>query len=124
MKSNLFQSSLINLNLFLMANVPSQRFIKKNANSDYIQVVEESPPPHNFTYPQPSRTSSQIRQDLSASLNPDEFGSAEAMEYTPSNTSQNNNSVPSQLVTQTNSNFNVSNAKASVTAFPNGQTIS
>lgn len=57
-------------------------------------------------------------------MNVDDFGSAEAMEYTPSNTSQNNNSIPSQLVTQSNSNFNISNAKGSFNAFPAGSTVS
>ena len=61
---------------------------------------------------------------MSGSINPDEFGSAEAMEYTPSNTSQNNNSIPSQLITQSNSNFNISNAKNSFIAYPAGSTVS
>ena len=53
-----------------------------------------------------------MRQDASGSQFHDEFGSAEAMEYTPSNTSQ-NNSIPTQLVTHSNSNLNLSNNKAS-----------
>jgi len=43
---------------------------------------------------------------------PEEFGSAEAMEYTPSNTSV-NNSLPTHLQTHSNSNINMSNTKAS-----------
>lgn len=46
----------------------------------------------------------------SSSLAQEDFGSAEAMEYTPSNTSQ-NNSIPTQLVTQSNSNLNLSQIK-------------
>ena len=46
----------------------------------------------------------------SGSLLQEEFGSAEAMEYTPSNTSQ-NNSIPTQLVTHSNSNLNLSQVK-------------
>jgi len=49
--------------------------------------------------------------EASGSLAQEEFGSAEAMEYTPSNTSQ-NNSIPTHLVTQSNSNLNLSQAKA------------
>jgi hypothetical protein len=50
--------------------------------------------------------------ELSSSFLPDEIGSAEAMEYTPSNTSV-NNSLPTHLVTQSNSNINMSNTKGS-----------
>lgn len=50
--------------------------------------------------------------ELSGSLLQDEFGSAEAMEYTPSQTSQ-NNSIPTQLVTQSNSNVGMSGTKGS-----------
>jgi hypothetical protein len=50
--------------------------------------------------------------ELSGSFLPDEFGSAEAMEYTPSNTSV-NASIPTHLVTQSNSNIGMSNTKGS-----------
>lgn len=71
----------------------------------------EMAPSSNAINSHHSRQSSRPLEN-SESLIQEEFGSAEAMEYTPSNTSQ-NNSFPTQLVTKSNSNLNLSQAKGS-----------